>query len=548
MKATMSLVNPSARVADADAAGLPVREVEVAHNHSQWLKLFLHSHAFLKLPAANLQTLVSRMEEVPVRAGQVIVHQGGNANNYYIIQSGQCRVLRQIPGTNDPLELAILEAGDGFGEDALITRGRRNASVIAINDAILMRLSRHNFTHILVNPVLNTVSLQVAEQKAREGAVLLDVRSPRDHRRDGLLGSINIPLPLLRANLAELDKGCEYIAYCNTGTNSASAAFLLAQRGIKSHLIAGGVRGHVAQKRVPAPPVKPSPTVAKPKVAPSLASKAAEKTTLTVGASLFRDDTQLWTSIPATEKFHASTLRMMDVAPTIHSLGRNAAQIRCIETSQDVVTVTSEMSRNMPQANMETVARDSKSEQAVQLGWVSDQYLWETTLGYRRDASLESALLGGVTALPLPISIPVPPRFDEPSQLTTGSAIPSFTTAQPKVVDSEAILARVQMKRKLKQFIWRATGAATLMAVLSAPWSTPEVWELSQSYVLQKWHAATAVNTRPLVLNPVKPAISAAPHVVKPQHTNESPAVPPTASGVKPADPLSPDQEMMTIF
>lgn len=541
MKATMSLVNQSARVAGADATALPAREVAVAQNHSQWLKLFLHSHAFLKLPAANLQTLVSRMEEVPVRAGQVIVHQGGNANNYYIIQTGQCRVLRQIPGTSDPLELAILGSGDGFGEDALITRGRRNASVIAIQDGILMRLSRHNFTHILVNPVLSTISVQVAEQKARQLAVLLDVRSPRDHRRDGLTGSINIPLPLLRANLARLDKGGEYIAYCNNGTLSAAAAFLLAQRGIVSHLIAGGLREHVAQKMVPPLSVKPSPAVAKFKVSPTRVSSTAEKTTVTVGASLFRDDSQLWTTIPATEKAHPSTLRMLDATPTIHSMGRTTTAVRCLETTQDVVDVVSEMTRIMQQANMEASASTNKSDQALHSGWVSDHYLWETTLGYRRDASLESALLGDGVALQQAASLTIQPRSDEAGQVPAGSAQPSSATAQSKIVASDAILARVHMRRQLKRFTLNAMGGATLIAVLSVPWSAPEMWELSQRYVAQQWHAATAVNAQP-VASPV----SAAPGLVKPQHSAESPTS--NAPSANPPAPLSPDQEMMTLF
>lgn len=527
-------------------------------DQAQWLKLFLRSNAFLKLPAGNLQTLVSRMEEVPVRAGQVIIHQGGNANNYYIVKSGHCRVLRQIPGSEHPIELAALGAGEGFGEDALITRGRRNASVIMTEDGALMRLSRHNFTNILVNPLLNSLSLTVALQKANGDAVLLDVRAPNEFRRDGLEHAINIPLPLLRANLDKLDIDRPHIAYCNSGNLSAAAAFLLAQRGITSHVIAGGIRKSAHADDAPAalkkitraaPKAKttPKPKSIKAKAAPGPKPQTpppAPAPTITTDTPLYRDELQLWTSIPTTENVTPAALRVVDATPTIHSMRRNTA-IRCIETQQDVAAVATEMAQTTPRPS-------DKTDHAVHLGWVSDHYMWETTLGYRRDARIEAALgmdtgAGNSTS---GASLSIQPRHDDPGHVPETSKSSSVAaTASDATALGVASVARAQTKRRIKRLVARGVVLIVLTVACATPWLAPHYWTQAQQQIGLLWSQATRVPQPAATVKGVAPTTppaqstrKPAPPTAKPTDTNSNAAAAPVSA------PTSPEGEMMSIF
>jgi len=63
-----------------------------------------------------------------------------------------------------------------------------------------------------------------------------------------LAGAINIPPNELREAVPMLDRGKDYIAYCQTGRRSSAAAFLLSQRGIRAFLLDGGLKAVAAAK------------------------------------------------------------------------------------------------------------------------------------------------------------------------------------------------------------------------------------------------------------------------------------------------------------
>lgn len=71
---------------------------------------------------------------MPCKAGEVIIQQGEAANYYYLIREGRAQVAR-----SEPDALAALGPGDSFGEEALLTGERRNATVTLLSDGLLMR-------------------------------------------------------------------------------------------------------------------------------------------------------------------------------------------------------------------------------------------------------------------------------------------------------------------------------------------------------------------------------------------------------------------------
>jgi len=72
-----------------------------------------------------------------------------------------------------------------------------------------------------------TIRPEDARSLVAQGAQLVDVRSPLEHQRNALPGSVNIPLPVIQQALKQLDKKTPVLLYCNSGQRSGLAKRLL---------------------------------------------------------------------------------------------------------------------------------------------------------------------------------------------------------------------------------------------------------------------------------------------------------------------------------
>lgn len=196
---------------------------------------------FASLPPANIEALFARFHRIKVARNEVVIREGEDGDFYYVIESGRCTVSRQIGGAT--VGLAELKAGDAFGEEALVANTKRNATVAMKTDGVLLRLAKADFIELLKEPLMHRISRSEADKKAAAGAVWLDVRFAAEYNTDKLPGAINIPLNEIRNLFGSLDRQKEYIAYCQSGRRSSAAAFLLSQRGYKTYLLEGGLRG-----------------------------------------------------------------------------------------------------------------------------------------------------------------------------------------------------------------------------------------------------------------------------------------------------------------
>ncbi|MFV2054981.1 MAG: cyclic nucleotide-binding domain-containing protein [Thiohalomonadales bacterium] len=220
--------------------GLEVNELATG-NQNDWMTLYLQSKVFLKLRAQNIQALMMRLEEIPVKAGQIIIRQNDDDGYYYIIKQGHCKVTRRNSPYEDEVEQAQLTIGTGFGEEAIISQNRRGATVTMLDDGCLMRLSRSDFNRILVEPLIKDALYEDALKM--ENFVFLDVRHYDDYIKDGLKGGINITLFELRVHIDSLDKDKTYILYSNHGHRASAAAYLLCQQGLEGIILRGGLDG-----------------------------------------------------------------------------------------------------------------------------------------------------------------------------------------------------------------------------------------------------------------------------------------------------------------
>jgi len=205
----------------------------------------LRGGVFAQLPAAHIDELMNRFARIEVRRGDAVIREGDEGDSYYVVAAGRVQVERTIGGVK--VVLAELKPFDAFGEEALVSEAKRNATVVATSDAELLRLDKADFDQLLREPLLRRVRLEQARERVREGAIWLDVRYPSEYQYDKLPGAINVPLSEVRNMFAVLDRSREYVVYCQSGRRSAAAAFLFAQQGFQVWLLDGGLWG--AEKR-----------------------------------------------------------------------------------------------------------------------------------------------------------------------------------------------------------------------------------------------------------------------------------------------------------
>ncbi len=197
----------------------------------------LQNSVFSKVPPANIEAMLARLTLMKAQAGQIIVTQGQEGDYYYLIKEGTAVVSRIKDPSQPPMVLAEISHGAAFGEEALASDTKRNATVTMKTDGELLRLNKQDFIELLKAPIVNYVDKKTADEKISQGAQLLDVRFASEYRYQHLDGAINTPLHELRNIAPTLDQGKEYIVYCQTGRRSSAAAFILAQLGLTSYVL-----------------------------------------------------------------------------------------------------------------------------------------------------------------------------------------------------------------------------------------------------------------------------------------------------------------------
>ena len=204
----------------------------------------LKNGVFAKLPAANIETMFSRLTSINVEAGETVITQGQEGDYYYLIQQGVAVVSRIKDASQAPEILAEITVGSAFGEEALASDTKRNATVTMKTDGQLLRLKKQDFIELLKAPIVSTVNMEEANARVAAGAQWLDVRFETEYKYHHIEGASNAPLHELRSQIDKLDKTKEYIVYCQTGRRSSAAAFILAQHGMQAVVLKNGTRAN----------------------------------------------------------------------------------------------------------------------------------------------------------------------------------------------------------------------------------------------------------------------------------------------------------------
>ncbi|MCP3964048.1 MAG: cyclic nucleotide-binding domain-containing protein [bacterium] len=102
---------------------------------------------FVDVDHEALAMIERAAEWVRLRRGEVLVRQGDPADSWYILITGRLKV--EIDGPDGPRVVNELGRGESFGELGIFLDSDRTASLYALRDCDLVRLSRLTFERIL---------------------------------------------------------------------------------------------------------------------------------------------------------------------------------------------------------------------------------------------------------------------------------------------------------------------------------------------------------------------------------------------------------------
>jgi CRP-like cAMP-binding protein/rhodanese-related sulfurtransferase len=212
-----------------------------AESNDDWMTTLLQNKAFHKVPPANIQAIFMRLQRVDHRAGDVVIKQGDVGDYFYVVVKGTCVVTRETPLNKEGIKLAELKMGDTFGEEALISEAKRNATVKMQTDGRLMRLGKDDFRQLLNEPFLDWVDYARAKEIVAGGGQWLDVRLPSEFEQYRPPNALNIPMYSVRLKLKSFDPNAHYVVCCDTGRRSSACAYILSERGFHASVLKGGL-------------------------------------------------------------------------------------------------------------------------------------------------------------------------------------------------------------------------------------------------------------------------------------------------------------------
>jgi putative peptide zinc metalloprotease protein len=102
---------------------------------------------FRGLESRSLRWLALHIKRVRYPSGAEIIREGEEGDAVYIVELGRVEVV--TPKGGSLRQLAMLGQGEAFGEQALLSDEPRAATVRALEDVVLLRLSREDFQSIV---------------------------------------------------------------------------------------------------------------------------------------------------------------------------------------------------------------------------------------------------------------------------------------------------------------------------------------------------------------------------------------------------------------
>jgi CRP-like cAMP-binding protein len=115
------------------------------------------------------RALASRFEFRKLESGELLIEQGARSPGLFILLSGTVDVEVHAGGETYPL--ALLHAGDVFGEMSLVSDARAMADVRSVSEGFVFLLPEHEFRHaVATHPVVREYANFLAESRRMQNA------------------------------------------------------------------------------------------------------------------------------------------------------------------------------------------------------------------------------------------------------------------------------------------------------------------------------------------------------------------------------------------
>jgi CRP-like cAMP-binding protein len=125
----------------------------------QFMKHLAEVPMFSACTKKELGEVSRHAETLAFNAGQTLVREGDKADEFFVLVAGKAKVVR------GGREIAVLGAGDWFGELALLDKAPRNATITAVTPVEVLVLSQRAFRGLLAE--VPTISWRLMTGMAR---------------------------------------------------------------------------------------------------------------------------------------------------------------------------------------------------------------------------------------------------------------------------------------------------------------------------------------------------------------------------------------------
>lgn len=134
-----------AEVCDRTTMTLVLEQGEDILNILHGLEVLKDSDVFSDLGPEAIIRLLSMVQRLYIKPGQVVIRRGELGQCFYIVMDGELEVM----GKDDKTPVATLKKGDPFGEIALLSDVPRTANVVARTDGSVLFLDSYTFKDFL---------------------------------------------------------------------------------------------------------------------------------------------------------------------------------------------------------------------------------------------------------------------------------------------------------------------------------------------------------------------------------------------------------------
>jgi CRP-like cAMP-binding protein/Fe-S-cluster-containing hydrogenase component 2 len=140
---------------------------------------------FADIDQRIVQELVKKVRLRIFSKDEVIVREGDDADSFYLIRDGFVRVMKAMAG-GEQRTVAYLKDGSYFGESALLSAKRRNASIIAMGKVEVIQVMKEDFFALMKQD--EKFAHHLAEEERRR----VDEKSPAAHSSSplGFVGEV----------------------------------------------------------------------------------------------------------------------------------------------------------------------------------------------------------------------------------------------------------------------------------------------------------------------------------------------------------------------